>query len=196
LRQPRVYCLALVYFAFYSMQSVLLIWVPTLLKSAGTTDLAEIGWRAGLIALAGTVGMVSICYSSDRLRERRWHLIGCGCLASAAFMLLPLGASSPNLTTLLLAVAAVVIFAFLGLFWTVPIALLDRKAAAGTIAVISSIGASGSAFSPAFIGWMKVLTGSFYGAVSSLALLLLVSMVLLYWCMSPAPRRKVAKAWA
>jgi len=191
LRQPRVYGLALVYFAFYSMQSVLLIWVPTLLKSAGVTDLNEIGWRAASISLAGTIGMVAIGYSSDRLRERRWHLIGCGGLAALVFMLLPLGAASPNLTTLLLGVAAVLIFAFLGLFWTVPTALLDRKAAAGSIALISSIGASGSALSPAFIGWTKVLTGSFYGAVSSLALLLLVSMALLYWCMSATlPRRQ------
>jgi sugar phosphate permease len=191
LRQPRVYGLALVYFAFYSMQSVLLIWVPTLLKSAGVTDLNEIGWRAASISLAGTIGMVAIGYSSDRLRERRWHLIGCGGLAALVFMLLPLGAASPNLTTLLLGVAAVLVFAFLGLFWTVPTALLDRKAAAGSIALISSIGASGSALSPAFIGWTKVLTGSFYGAVSSLALLLLVSMALLYWCMSATlPRRQ------
>jgi sugar phosphate permease len=184
LRRPRVYGLALVYFAFYSMQSVLLIWVPTLLKNAGMTDIGDIGWRAGLISLAGAVGMVVICYSSDRLGERRWHLIGCGSVASLLFMLLPLGASSPDVTTLLLALSAIVIFAFLGLFWTVPTALLGSRATAGGIALISSIGASGSAFSPAFIGWMKVLTGSFYGAVSSLALLLLISMTLLYWCMS------------
>ena len=184
LRQPRVYGLALVYFAFYAMQSVLLVWVPTLLKSAGITDLTEIGWRAGLISAAGTIGMIAIGYSSDRFGERRWHLIGCGSFASLVFLLLPLGAASPNMTTLMLAMAAVVIFAFLGLFWTVPTALLDRKAAAGGIALVSSIGASGSAFSPAFIGWMKDLTGGFYGAIGALALLLLASMALLHWCMS------------
>ena len=45
-----------------------------------------------------------------------------------------------------------------------------------------SIGASGSALSPAFVGWMKVLTGSLFGAIAVLASLFLASLVALYFC--------------
>ena len=128
------------------------------------------------------VGMAAIGWSSDRSMERRWHLIMCGVVASTAFFLLPLAADSPDGTTLILAVAAVTIFAFLALFWTVPTTVLGEGARAGGIALVSSIGASGSALSPAFMGWTKVLTGSLFGAIAILASVFLASMIALYFC--------------
>ena len=73
------------------------------------------------------------------------------------------------------------IFAYLALFWTVPTAVLGQGARAGGIALVSSIGASGSALSPAFVGWTQVLTGSLFGAIAVLASLFLASMVALYF---------------
>ncbi len=180
LQQRRTYIVALVYFAFYSAQSILLLWVPTLLRNAGVAGLAEIGWRASLIFIAGAIGMTLISWSSDRLGERRWHLIACGVTASLAYFLLSTAGGSPNGTTLCLAVASVAIFSFLALFWTVPTAILGRDARAGGIALISSIGASGSALSPVFIGWMQVMTGSFFGAIAVLAAVFLFSMLGIY----------------
>ncbi len=188
LKDRRVYALALVYFAFFSAQSILLLWVPTLLKSAGLADITEIGWRASAVFVVGAVGMAAIGWSSDRLQERRWHLIGCGIVASAALVALPLAAHDVDATMLLLMAAAAGIFAYLALFWTIPTAVLGAKARAGGIALVSSIGASGSAVSPTFIGWMKVLTGSLYGAITVLALVFLASLVVL-WATAPQPRR-------
>ena len=99
LRNPKVYALALIYFAFYSTQSILLLWVPTLLRNSGIRDLGEIGGRTSLIFLAGALGMAAIGWSSDRNLERRWHLIVCGTVASAAFFVLPLAANSADGTT-------------------------------------------------------------------------------------------------
>ena len=186
LRRPRTYILALVYFAFYSTQSILLLWVPTLLRNAGVRDLVEIGWRTSAIFLAGAVGMAAIGWSSDRTGERRWHLIICGIVSCGAFLLLPIAAQSPNGTSLCLMVASVTMFAFLAVFWTVPTAALGKDARAGGIALVSSIGASGSALSPMFIGWMQVLTGSLFGAITVLALGFLSSMAALHVC---APAR-------
>ncbi|HYA65719.1 MAG TPA: MFS transporter, partial [Burkholderiaceae bacterium] len=173
--------LALIYFAFYSAQSVLLLWVPTLLRNAGVRDLVEIGWRAAAIFLAGAVGMVVIGWSSDRTGERRWHLIVCGTIACTAYLLLPTLASSPNGTSACLMLAAITMFAFLALFWTIPTAELGQQARAGGIALVSSIGASGSAVSPMFIGWMKVATGSLFGAIGALALIFLCSIAAIYF---------------
>ncbi len=186
LRRPKTYVLALVYFAFYSAQSILLLWVPTLLRNAGVRDLVEIGWRSAAIFLAGAIGMVAIGWSSDRSGERRWHLIVCGTIACAAYLLLPAVAQSPDGTSGCLMLAAITMFAFLALFWTVPTAELGKEARAGGIALVSSIGASGSALSPMFIGWMKVVSGSLFGAINALALFFLCSMVAVYFY---APQR-------
>jgi sugar phosphate permease len=188
LGRPRTYALAGCYFAFYSAQSILLIWVPTLLRNAGVRDLVEIGWRSALIFLAGAAGMVAIGWSSDRCQERRWHLVGSGSVASAAFLLLAAAAGSADATTACLVVAAVTMFAFLALFWTLPTALFGSAARAGGIALVSSIGAVGSALSPVLIGWTQVWTGSLFGAVRVLALVFLASLVVVY---RHAPARAV-----
>ena len=107
MRDRRTYILALVYFAFYSTQSILLLWVPTLLRNAGAHGLQEIGWRGAAVFVAGAIGMATIGWSSDRLQERRWHLVGSGAVAGAALAALPLAAHSPAATMLLLAVAAI-----------------------------------------------------------------------------------------
>jgi MFS family permease len=179
LRRPRTYWLAAVYFAFYATQSILLLWVPTLLRNAGVADLAAIGWRSAAIFLAGAVGMATIGWSSDRTRERRGHLIACGVVASCAFLSLRFAAHSVDATTLCLMVASAAMFGFLALFWTVPALYLGRNARAGGMALVSSIGASGSAFSPMLIGAMQVLTGSLFGAIAALALVFLASLAII-----------------
>ena len=186
LRDPKTYALAFVYFAFYSTQSILLLWMPTLLKNAGVADLTEIGWRTAFIFVAGATGMTTVGWSSDRKRERRVHLVACAVAASLALYALPLAAHSPSGTTLALAVASAAIFAFLSLFWTVPTAILGDGARAGGVALVSSIGALGSVLSPIFLGSMQVLTGSFFGAIATLASVYLASMMALWRC---APRR-------
>lgn len=191
-RRPRTYALALVYFAFYAAQSILLLWVPTLLRNSGVRDLPSIGWRAALVFLAGAIGMALVGWNSDRTGERRRHLVGSGLVAVAAFLILPLAAHDPDATTLCLAFASVAMFSFLALFWTVPTADFGAGARAGGIALVSSIGASGSALSPAFIGRMSVLTGSLYGAITVLAFIFLASLVALCLCM-PAVRPRLAE---
>ena len=195
LKDARVYALALVYFAFYSTQSILLLWVPTLLKATGLKDLTEIGWRASAVFAVGAAGMALIGWSSDRWQERRGHLIGCGLVAAGALALLPYAAHDTNATNALLMAAAAGIFAYLALFWTVPTAVLGANARAGGIALISSLGASGSALSPTFIGWMQVLTGSFYGAIVALAAMFALSLILLWLC-APRPVRAAHAATA
>ena len=183
LRRPRAYVLAFVYFAFYSAQSVLLLWVPTLLRDAGVRNLVEIGWRSALVFCAGGIGMALAGWHSDRTQERRLHLTFCGLTASAAYLALPLAAARADATTLVLMIAAVGVFSFLALFWTIPTQVFGPGARAGVIALISSIGASGSALSPTFVGWMKVLTGGLFGAIDMLALFFAFSLIALNFCL-------------
>ncbi|MFZ6646173.1 MFS transporter [Undibacterium sp. TJN25] len=180
MKDKTIYSFALCYFAFYCVENALLLWIPTLLKSVGVGSLMNIGWLSGGIAVMATLGMLAVSFSSDHFAERRWHVTGCGIVAATTFILLPLGAHNIAITVLLLLVSSAAVFGFLALFWTIPSAYFKDQAAAGGIALISSVGALGGTFSPAFIGWVKESTGSFYYALGTLGVFFLLSLVPLY----------------
>lgn len=182
LMDPALYKLAICYFAFYCVENALLVWIPTLLKNVGVTSITSIGSISGGIALVATIVMLTISFNSDRLRERRWHVTFCGVIAGGSFLMLPLGSHSVVLTSLILTISSGAVFAFLALFWTVPGVLFKDRAAAGGLAIISSIGALGGTFSPIFIGWVKEATGSFYYSLGALGAILLLSLFLLNSC--------------
>jgi sugar phosphate permease len=177
LREPQVYVLAFIYFAFFCSLNTILLWTPTLLKRVGVATATEIGWLSGAISVASAIGMVAVGYSSDRLMERRRHVAVCGLVAAACFGALQLAAGSVLMTVVLLAIASVGIFAILSLFWTIPNAMLEGGAAAGGIALISAIGSFGGAICPALIGWISVATGSLYIPLAVVGALLAIGML-------------------
>ncbi|HEX7933045.1 MAG TPA: MFS transporter [Paraburkholderia sp.] len=186
LRDPKVYVLAFIYFAYFCSLNTLLLWSPSILKSMPGQTVSSVGWTSGAISLVSTVGMLLVGYSSDRHMERRWHIALCGFAASASFLLLPLAAHHLMGTIVLLAIASVGIFSVLGLFWTIPTSYLGRAAAAGGLALITSIGSFGGAISPALIGQIKVMTGSLYIGLGVIAVVLAVSMFSLLVCVPGA----------
>jgi sugar phosphate permease len=188
LADKRVWGLAISYFMFYCVENALLIWTPTLLKSVGSLTIFQIGWVSGGISLVSVIGMLLVCASSDRLSERRWHVIGCGTLCGACFMLLPLAAHHIVLTVMILTITATAVFSFLALFWTIPSAYLRGTSAAGGLAFISSVGAIGGVVSPIYVGRMKDIARSYYASLGSLGLLLILGMGVLYLSLrQPAP---------
>ncbi len=182
LREPRVYLLSFIYFAFFCSLNTILLWTPTLLKRVGVATTTEIGWLSGAISVASAIGMVAIGYSSDRTRERRWHVVSCGLVAATCFIALQAAQASILVTVMLLAVASIGIFAILSLFWTIPNAMLEGNAAAGGIALISAIGSFGGAVCPALIGWMNVATGSIYAPLALVGAVLGIGMLTLIVC--------------
>lgn len=193
LREPRVYLLAFIYFAFFCSLNTILLWTPTLLKRVGVATTTEIGWLSGAISVASAIGMVAIGTHSDRRMERRWHVVACGLVAAACFIALPIAQGSVALTVTLLAIASVGIFAILSLFWTIPNATLQGSAAAGGIALISAIGSFGGAVCPALIGWMNVATGSITTPLALVGVLLAIGMLALIVCV-PKPGAEVTLA--
>jgi nitrate/nitrite transporter NarK len=79
----------------------------------------------------------------------------------------------------ILSIAAVLIFAALPIFWTVPSGYLSGKAAAAGIALISSIGITSGIVSPWVIGLVKTHTGSMDNALYLLTALLFMSGIAL-----------------
>jgi len=194
LRDPKVYVLAFIYFAYFCSLNTILLWGPTVLKAVAGQTVSSIGWISGAISLVSTIGMVVIGYSSDKYLERRWHVALCGFVAAGCFLLLPLAVGSLVLTVALLALASVGIFSVLSLFWTIPSAYLSRSAAAGGLALISSIGSFGGAVSPAMIGAVKMRTGSLYFGLDVIAILLVIGMLALLVCIPAGTRRSLRTA--
>jgi D-galactonate transporter len=192
LRDPKVYLLAFIYFAYFCSLNTILLWAPTVLKAVSGQTVSSIGWISGAISLVSTIGMVVVGYSSDKYLERRWHVALCGFAAAACFFLLPLAVGSLALTVTLLTIASIGIFSVLSLFWTIPSAYLNQSAAAGGLALISSIGSFGGAVSPAMIGAVKVHTGSLYVGLDVVAGLLAIGMLAVLVCI-PAAKRAVVK---
>src|SRR5581483_1561932 len=185
-RNPMVWQLALVYFAYFFALNANLLWSPTLLKSIGEHSVELIGVASGGIALLATFGMILIGRHSDRTLERRWHVGLCGITAAVALLLLPLAANSFIVTVVLLIAASTGLYSVLGLFWTIPSSFLHGSAAAAGIALISSFGALAGSLGPALIGWVKVASGSLYLGLSLVAVLLIISMAALLRLV-PAP---------
>ncbi|MGF6777074.1 MFS transporter [Paraburkholderia sp. GAS334] len=160
LADPKTYVLAFVYFCCACAVYTLTFWLPTMIKGLGIAPIATIGWYTAVPYIFGALGVLIISRSSDRFKERRWHVggtlvFGAVALASTSF----LGAAVIPVMALL-CVASFFIFGGGSLFWSIPPTYLGRDAAAAGIAVISSLGILGGFASPTLIGWIKGSTGS------------------------------------
>ena len=160
LRDPKVYLLSLVYFMLLGATYTMIFWLPTLIKGWGISDLLQVGLYAAIPNLVGVFGMVLIGRSSDRRKERRWHFAACVLIAAVGLGLSTVtqGALVASLAALSLAVIGIA--SATPLFFTITSEYLPKAAAAGGIALISSLGNLGAAVSPAVTGAINASTGS------------------------------------
>jgi D-galactonate transporter len=160
LADPKTYVLAFIYFCCACAVYTLTFWLPTMIKGLGIAPIATIGWYTAVPYIFGALGVLVISRSSDRFKERRWHVGGTLALGAVAL------ASTSYLGTavvpdmVMLCAASFFIFGGGSLFWSIPPTYLDRNAAAAGIAVISSLGILGGFVSPTLIGMIKGATGS------------------------------------
>lgn len=167
----QVWVLTFIYFACACASYVFTFWLPTMIRDLGVMDVAKIGWYAAIPGAFGGAGILLITKSSDKFRERRWH-IG-GSLVIAALSLLATTVTPPSLA-IGLAVFSVCGFFVLGsaiAYWSLPPTYLGRDAAAVGIAMISSIGVLGGFVGPTILGFTKDATGSFTLGISIVAII-------------------------
>ena len=160
LRDPKVYMLALVYFMLLGATYTMVFWVPTLVKSWGISDLLLIGIYAALPNVFGVIGMVLIGRSSDKRKERRWHFIACTLIAAIGLLFTTVTQGNFLGSEAALCFAVIGIASATPLFFAVTTEYLSKEAAAGGIALISSLGNLGAAVSPAVTGAINASTGS------------------------------------
>ena len=174
---PRVWIMAFTYFCFVMGLYGVGFWMPSIIKGIGVSSTLEIGMLTAIPNLFAIIGMVLISRSSDRMRERRWHL-AIPAVIGALGLIWSTSASGVVLAMAALTIANVGIITVLPLLWSQPTAMLSGTAAAAGIALINSVGNLAGFFSPSLVGWLKATTGSTASGMYLLAASLVVGALL------------------
>ena len=176
LSNPRVLLLGLNYFGIVTASLGMLIFIPQIIKELGVKSNMTVGWLTMIPYLCGAIALVIWGRLSDRLNERRWHLL-IACILSTGGLFMA-GLTMGTWWALVgMSLAAMGFYGSKGPFFAMPPMFLSGTALAAGIAWINSIGNLGGFFGPWWVGVMRDATGSFSGALYGLALLSLISSV-------------------
>lgn len=170
LRNRQVWLLVAVYFAVMLAVNTLAFWMPTLIHGAGIGSDGRVGLLSAIPYLAGCLFMIACGRSSDRKRERRWHLCVPLLMSAVGIAVAGLAPGNPLMVLGGLIIAGMGASAALPMFWQLPPAFLSNGTQAAGIALISSFGSIASFIAPYLIGWMRDTTHSASLALYVLAL--------------------------
>jgi MFS family permease len=158
---PAVLLLALYNFMALMAEWGVNIWLPTLLRETGLS-IGMVGMLAALPYALGIVMMILVARSSDRLRERKWHMIAAtACSGLFLFCAQLSGVMGIFGTVLFLSLAVGSFLGRFGPFWTLPAEVLPPAVAGVGIGLINGAGNLGGTVGPYFFGAVRDATGSF-----------------------------------
>lgn len=134
-------------------------WMPQIVKDLGVHDVFINGLVTSIPFAVACVCMIVVGRSSDRMRERKWHII----LSAAVGALGLVGGASltatPALALASLSLALGGALASITVLWVLPSALLTGAANAGGLALMATIGNLGGYVAPYVVGLAKEATG-------------------------------------
>jgi sugar phosphate permease len=194
LQDPKAYVLALVYFFLLGATYTMVFWVPTLIQSWGVKDLLLVGIYASIPNAAGIIGMILIGRHSDKWHERRWHFAVCVVIAAVGLFITTLFQGNLVGSILALSAAVIGIASATPLFFALTSEYLSVGAAAGGLALISSLGNLGPAVSPSINGLILRSTGDNIYSIYFVMALYLLSGTLLLAAIRPVPKDLPAAA--
>lgn len=153
-------------------------WMPTFIRNAGVLDTFHIGLLTAVPSIAGVFGMLLIGASSDRHRERRWHLcipllVGAAALTASTFV-----ADNAVLTVLAFTVASAALLGAVPVFFSLPATFLKGTAAATGFALACSLANIAGLVSNSLIGWATDVTGTSQAALWLFAVCLVLNAFL------------------
>jgi D-galactonate transporter len=173
-RNPRMLLMCVIYFCVIMGQYGLTFWMPTLVKAAGVTGVLQIGMFSAIPYTFAVVVMISAGRSSDRTRERRWHLIVPMLAGALGYMIVAAAGGNVTFALIGLSLAAAGVITPGPLFWALPSAFLAGTAAAAGIAAINAFAGLAGFVSPYLIGYLRDVTGTSTIAMYTSAAVLVV----------------------
>jgi len=177
---PAVLVLTAGLFFTYSGGYAFWFFEPTMLQRLTGWTVQRVSWMGPVVFGAGLAGMLFFGWSSDRMRERRWHFaipqLTAALALSAWFFL-------PHSNVMVVAIFSLVGFgtiAYLPSFWALPSAILSSSAAAAAVGFINCVASIGGYFGPKIFGELSQRTGSFNtGFVFMIVAFVLASVLVL-----------------
>lgn len=185
-RSPLVIRLCVLYFFWGLSLFGFLLWLPTIIRQGGATNIVNIGWLSAGPYLVTTILMPIISAIADRSGQRQ--LVVWLCLAASAISFLALYAFptvSFWMSYGLLSVVGIGLISAIAPFFAIPADILPRNVAGGASALINSLGALGGFIGSYLVGLVSGVTGS----PSSSFLLMGVSLVIATALLSIPVRR-------
>lgn len=161
-------------------QGGLAFWVPTMIRDTGVSSVLDIGLLTMLPYMLAVVAMLMAARSSDKHRERRWHIIVPFCIAAVSLIFIGLFPDNKVIVMVALCIAVASSLVPSPLFWSLPNAIFTGTCAAAGIALINSIANIGGFISPYIIGYFKNATHSNLVAMCVLSSMMILGAILTY----------------
>ena len=135
------------------------LWMPTMVKAMGYTNL-----QTSFVVTVPYIVSLGVLWvfaaSSDRTGMRVLHFCLSALLAAAGFAVAAIG-KNDAVIIIGFCLASSGVFSGLATYWTVPPLFLGGTAAAGAFALINSFGNLSGFFGPAMMGWLRQATGNY-----------------------------------
>lgn len=193
---PRVLLLGVIYISMVVGVYGVNMWLPQIVKGFGGLSNSQIGYVSAIPFVVAAIGMLAIGMSSDRLRERKWHMVGSMIIAGVGLIGSAFTTENPFITIMLIALSSIGYYGCMPIFWTIPPTFLAGASAAAGIAFINSIGNLGGFFGPIVVGWIKDTTGSFISGLIFLGASVLAGSILGYLVFNKMKKSEQAPALA
>ncbi|MFN7874961.1 MAG: MFS transporter [Pirellula sp.] len=154
LMNPMVLLLSLAYFGIVTANYGIELFLPSILKEWHNLEPKQAALLAIIPSLLVIPAQLLNGWSSDRMRERRWHSVipvACGALLISSATLFK---HNLPLTIFCFAIGAAGMKAYMPAFWSLPSLFLTSTAAAGTVGFINSVGNLGGFLGPWVLGFV------------------------------------------
>jgi len=176
---PRFYGLAAMSVSLLACIAGLQLWLPSIIRAGGVENVLHVGLLAAIPSLLAIVTQQLNARHSDRRQERRWHAAVPMLMAGVCFLVLPLVEGSLLPSMIVLCLISVGLLSATGPYWTLPSAQLSGSAAAGGIALVTTIGGFGTFLASSAVGWINDAVGAGYAGLWFYAALALIGPVLM-----------------
>lgn len=173
---PAVLLLALYNFLALMAEWGVNFWLPSVLKDTGL-PIGMVGLLAAIPYVLGIVMMIAVAISSDRLGERKWHMVVATAAAGLFLVVMPAGGHGAFAIICFLSLSIGAFMGRYGPFWTLPTEALPPAVAGVGIGLINGAGNLGGTVGPYFFGVLRAEFGDFTLALAAAGVSLILSSI-------------------
>jgi ACS family tartrate transporter-like MFS transporter len=184
-----VMLMCVIFFSMLSGLYAISFWLPQIVKGLGLS-IKEVGIVAAIPFVVAAIAMVTWSRISDSSGKHVRHLVGTSATASLGFIIAAVFSKSPPGIIVGLSIALAGALAAGPIFWAYATSILKAEWSAPSIAIVTSLGTLGGVVTPAFIGFVKEISGEFAISLGSLALIPGMGVIATLWLCARQKRGK------